>query len=90
MIMSNEIEISNDENAGNLHDRLMVLGSETVLQTLALIEDGNIKTTVQKDNATIKTAYKLDKENCKIDYTILHEKLYDVISSASKKQLIAR
>lgn len=66
MIMSNDIEISNDENAGNLHDRLMVLGSETVLQTLVLIAAGNIKTAVQKDNATIKTAYKLDKENCKI------------------------
>lgn len=83
MIMSNDIEISNDENAGNLHDRLMVLGSETVLQTLALIEAGNIKTTVQKDNATIKTAYKLDKENCKIDWEKSAFEIHNLIRGLS-------
>lgn len=69
MILNDEIEIFPDENAGNLHDRLMVLGSNTVLKTLRVIEGGNIKTTVQDDNSKIKTAYKLDKENCKIDWT---------------------
>lgn len=83
MIMSNEIEISNDENAGNLHDRLMVLGSETVLQTLALIEAGTIETTVQKDNATIKTAYKLDKENCKIDWEKSASEIHNLIRGLS-------
>jgi methionyl-tRNA formyltransferase len=83
MIMSNDIEISNDENAGNLHDRLMVLGSETVLQTLALIEAGTIETTVQKDNATIKTAYKLDKENCKIDWEKSAFEIHNLIRGLS-------
>lgn len=83
MIMSNEIEIFNYENAGILHDRLMVLGSETVLQTLALIEGGNIKTTIQKDNATIKTAYKLDKENCKIDWTKSANEIHNLIRGLS-------
>jgi methionyl-tRNA formyltransferase len=68
MILSSEIEIAPDENAGQLHDRLMQLGSETVLETLALIEKGNVITTIQKENAEIKTAYKLNKENCKIDW----------------------
>ncbi len=83
MILSNEIEISNNENAGNLHDRLMVLGSETVLQTLVLIAAGNIKTTVQKDNATIKTAYKLDKENCKIDWEKSAFEIHNLIRGLS-------
>ena len=69
MILSSEIEIGAAENAGQLHDRLMHLGSETVIDTLALIEKGNVKTTVQNDNAEIKTAYKLNKDNCKIDWT---------------------
>jgi methionyl-tRNA formyltransferase len=38
MILSSEIEIGPNENAGQLHDRLMLLGSETVFETLALIE----------------------------------------------------
>jgi methionyl-tRNA formyltransferase len=83
MILSNEIEISNNENAGNLHDRLMVLGSETVLQTLVLIAAGNIKTAVQKDNATIKTAYKLDKENCKIDWEKSAFEIHNLIRGLS-------
>jgi methionyl-tRNA formyltransferase len=69
MIMSSEIAISTDENAGQLHDELMNLGSETVIKTLYLIENSIVKTIVQKEDAEIKTAYKLNKENCKIDWT---------------------
>jgi len=69
MILSSEIPISSSENAGQLHDRLMAIGSKTVLDTLALIEKGNVVTTIQNDTINIKTAHKLDKENCKIDWT---------------------
>ena len=69
MIISSEIEIGDTENAGQLHDRLMDLGSKTVIDTLKLIEKGNITTIIQTENSAIKTAYKLNKENCKIDWT---------------------
>lgn len=69
MILSSEIEITPNENAGQLHDRLMNLGSKTVIDTLNLIEKGNVSTIIQEDHADIKTAYKLNKENCKIDWT---------------------
>jgi methionyl-tRNA formyltransferase len=69
MILSSETEISATENAGQLHDRLMSIGSGTVIETLQLIANGNVTTTVQNDSAEIKTAYKLNKENCKIDWT---------------------
>jgi len=68
MILNSELAIDNYENAGQLHDRLMQLGSQTVIDTLKLIEKGPVHTTIQEDNAIIKTAYKLDKENCKIDW----------------------
>lgn len=68
MIMSKETEIDPNENAGQLHDRLMNIGSSTVIDTLALIEKGEVNTTIQTDDADIKTAYKLNKENCKIDW----------------------
>ncbi|MNF30452.1 Methionyl-tRNA formyltransferase [compost metagenome] len=69
MILSSETAIEPTENAGQLHDRLMHLGSKTVIETLALIEKGNVPTIIQEDPADIKTAYKLNKENCKIDWT---------------------
>ena len=79
MILSSETEIAPDETVGQLHDRLMHLGCATVLDTLALIEEGNVMTSIQKDNPEIKTAYKLNKENCKIDFTKSAVEIYNLI-----------
>ena len=83
MILNKEIGISADENAGELHDRLMLLGSETVIKTLSLIEKGNVATTIQQDNPEIKTAYKLNKENCKIDWTKSAAEIHNLIRGLS-------
>ena len=83
MILSSVTEISPFENAGALHDRLIQLGSGTVLETLALIEKGNVATTIQSTNAEIKTAHKLNKENCKIDWTKSVEEIYNLIRGLS-------
>ncbi|RTY89652.1 methionyl-tRNA formyltransferase [Flavobacterium sp. GT3R68] len=83
MILSSEIEISPEENAGELHDRLMNLGSDTVVETLALIGKGNVVTTIQKDNDNIKTAYKLDKDNCKIDWSQSAKEIHNLIRGLS-------
>ncbi|CAM2905888.1 methionyl-tRNA formyltransferase [Flavobacterium frigoris] len=83
MIMSSEIEIDPIENAGHLHDRLMHLGSETVISTLELIEKGNITTTIQTDSSDIKSAFKLNKENCKIDWTKSASEINNLIRGLS-------
>ncbi|KUJ61835.1 methionyl-tRNA formyltransferase [Flavobacteriaceae bacterium CRH] len=83
MILNSEIAIEPEENAGQLHDRLMLLGSETVIDTLKVIENGNVTTTIQEDNAEIKTAYKLNKENCKIDWTKSGEEINNLIRGLS-------
>ncbi len=79
MILSSEIAIASDENAGQLHNRLMQLGSETVLETLALIEKGNVTTMIQKEHPEIRTAHKLNKENCKIDWSKPAVEIYNLI-----------
>jgi len=83
MILSTETEIGTEENAGQLHDRLMLLGSQTVVDTLALIEKGTVSTTIQKENPEIKTAYKLNKENCKIDWSKSVTEIYNLIRGLS-------
>ncbi len=79
MILSSEIEISPSENVGSLHDRLIELGNSTVIETLKLIEKGNVKTTLQKENTESRTAYKLTKENCKINWTASGITIYNLI-----------
>ena len=83
MILSKETEIGDNETAGELHDRLMHLGSETVLETLQLIESGKATTTLQENNPDVKTAYKLNKENCKIDWSQSGNTIFNLIRGLS-------
>ena len=83
MILSKETIIEKEENAGMLHDRLMHIGSETVVATLNLIESNKVNTTIQEDNEGIKTAYKLNKENCKIDWNQSAENIHNLIRGLS-------
>lgn len=79
MILHKKIEIGNSENVGTLHDRLMDLGGEAVLETLKLISEEKVKTTKQEENNGLKTAYKLNKENCKIDWSKLGSEIFNHI-----------
>jgi len=83
MILSKETAISSTENAGELHDRLMSIGCGAVIETLHLIESGNVTTTIQTESVDIKTAYKLNKENCKIDFSKSGEEIYNLIRGLS-------
>lgn len=83
MILQETININSDENAGSLHDRLMMLGSELVLKTVVLIENKQVKTTPQIDFKEIKTAHKLTKDNCKIDWNDSLTNIYNKIRGLS-------
>lgn len=83
MILKAETDIGVDETAGELHDRLMELGKDTVIKTLALIANDNATTTIQEVDADIKTAYKLNKENCKIDFTKSGKDIHNLVRGLS-------
>ena len=83
MILSKETEIGATENAGQLHDRLMLIGSEAVVETLSQITKGTVTTTMQNETADIKTAYKLNKDNCKIDWHQTLPQIYNLIRGLS-------
>lgn len=68
IILSRETEILPNENAGQLHDRLIEIGSHAVIETLHKIENGITETTAQPEQEELKTAYKLNRENCKINW----------------------
>lgn len=83
MILSKEVAIASNENAGELHDKLMGLGCSAVVETLHLIQENLVVTTIQKETETIKTAYKLDRENCKIDFSQDLHTVYNLIRGLS-------
>ena len=67
IILQEEIAIEENENVGQLHDKLMHLGAKVVIDTLKIIEAGSVVTKKQP-NKSEKAAYKLTTENCKIDW----------------------
>ncbi|WCO00557.1 methionyl-tRNA formyltransferase [Psychroserpens ponticola] len=79
MILQEEITIEPDETVGTLHDKLMEIGSKLVLKTVQLIEDDAVETTIQPNTEELKTAYKLNKGNCKIDWTLPIDDIYNKI-----------
>jgi methionyl-tRNA formyltransferase len=83
MILSKETPIASNESAGELHDRLMLIGSEAVVETLHLIANNTVSTTIQEDSNDIKTAYKLNKENCKIDFSKTGLEIYNLVRGLS-------
>ena len=79
MILQDEIAIETDETVGTLHDKLMTIGSALVFKTVKLIEDNSAETTIQAKTEDLKTAYKLNKDNCKIDWTLPINDIYNKI-----------
>jgi methionyl-tRNA formyltransferase len=83
MILQKELPITSTENAGHLHDKLMAIGSQLVIETVVLIKNNTVETTPQPENLEIKTAYKLNKDNCKIDWNTSIDTIYNKIRGLS-------
>ncbi|MBU3682311.1 MAG: methionyl-tRNA formyltransferase [Flavobacterium sp.] len=83
MLLHAKTPIGLNETAGELHDRLMELGAQTVIETLQLIAKDNPQTQVQVDSSELKTAHKLNKENCKIDWTQPGQSIHNLIRGLS-------
>ena len=68
--------IGTDETAGELLDRLAVLGAELLVKTLGRIEKGEATATPQ-DPSQVSYAPMLDKSMCPIDWTKTAQQVHD-------------
>lgn len=66
-----EVEISPEDNAGTLHDKLMWAGVELVADTIDRIASGNVAKVVQTEvkGTKLKPAPKIFKDDCLIDWS---------------------
>lgn len=67
IILQEKIQIDDEDNFGTLHDKMMILGAELVLKTVALINTGTFQLSKQ-DDSLATPAPKITKEICKIDW----------------------
>ena len=79
--------IGPDETVGEVHDKLMELGSRLVVQTVEAIIENNVELRVQKSfiqgSELLRTAPKLTRELCHIDWRGTTRKIYNLIRGLS-------
>jgi methionyl-tRNA formyltransferase len=83
IIFSEKVEIKHSDNAGILHDKLMKTGAELVLKTVDAIACKNFDLQQQPKNEQLKSAPKIFKETCKINWMQKPEEIYNFIRGLS-------
>ncbi len=87
VILQQKLKIHADETAGLLHDRMMEAGKELVLNTIVKLADGNITLKDQGEMSspliTLKTAPKIFREHCAIDWAMPLRRIHDFVRGLS-------
>lgn len=78
VIIQGKTPIEEEDTLETLHDRLMEIGAETLLEAVNLIEKGQAPRTPQEhDKATFIKPFK--KEDCEINWSESNEKIYNFV-----------
>lgn len=87
IIMQKEVTIKETDTAGDLHDRLMQLGGNLIIKTVNGVKNETIKPIDQKevliDISALKSAPKLHRESCKINWNASGREIYNFIRGLS-------
>jgi methionyl-tRNA formyltransferase len=82
IIIQKKINIDDEDNAGTLHDKLSALGTEVVIDTIKMIEEGNINP-LKQDETLVTKAPKIFKEDCVINWNTPVTHLHNFIRGLS-------
>lgn len=86
VIMQEEVGISDTDNAGHVHDRLMELGAKLVVATVDAVATGSVTAVAQREMTIageLKPAPKIFKDTCRLDWNEPVKKVYDLIRGLS-------
>lgn len=87
IILRQESRISPTDTAGDVHDKLMSIGSDLVVSTVEGIIEHSLETRVQRSfiqgSEVLKPAPKLTRELCHIDWNDTTDSIYNLIRGLS-------
>ena len=83
VLLQEELPILPNENAGDLHDRLMVMGAKLVVKTLDGLAGNAITEQPQPQVAEPKNAFKIFKEDTRIHWDWETQKIYNFVRGMS-------
>ncbi len=80
-----KVAIEPSDNVGTLHDKLMNVGVDLVLETVEKIASGNIAPIEQADmyDGELKPAPKIFKEDCHVDFSRSGEEIVNLVRGLS-------
>lgn len=87
IILKEKVEITADDDAGTLHDKLMAMGAQMVKKTVDLIAQGKADAIDQSaflsGDLVLKSAPKLFKDNCRINLSGSVEEVHNQVRGLS-------
>lgn len=83
ILLQKKTHITEEDTAGTLHDRLMLLGADLVLETVRKLENKEITASKQQQDRPLKEAHKLHRETCEIDWNQDIATIYNFIRGLS-------
>lgn len=83
ILLQEEIDILPEDNAGSLHDKLMVMGAGLIVKTLDGLALGNLTEHPQPEKENPKTAYKIFKDDLKINWNQNSEIIHNFVRGMS-------
>jgi methionyl-tRNA formyltransferase len=82
VLIKRSMSIGENETAGEVHDRMSVLGAEVVVETVKMILSGNYSTAAQDDREA-SPAPKIFREDCQIQWSRSSEDIHNQIRGLS-------
>ena len=82
MLLKAEVEIGENDNFEVIHDRLAACGAKLLVQTVEMLERGEIIPEKQDDNLATHAA-KIEKSDCLLDFSKDAKTLHDLIRGLS-------
>ncbi|PWJ39287.1 methionyl-tRNA formyltransferase [Sediminitomix flava] len=83
MILQKKEPIADSDTVGDVYGRLMNIGGEAVLETVKLIEEDKVNPIPQPMDVELKSAPKIFKETCEVDFSKTTKDVYDFIRGLS-------
>jgi methionyl-tRNA formyltransferase len=83
IILQEDVQILETDNAETLHDKLMILGGKLILETVQQIEKESVNSITQQVTTEIKLAPKIFKENTKIDWNKSSVEIHNFVRGLS-------
>lgn len=83
VIFADTVTISDSETAGDLHDKLMIVGAKLLVKTVKAIAADDYSEVPQLQSEVLKSAPKIFKEFCKIDWNNTNQSVYNHIRGLS-------